>query len=57
MKGNDPEMKGDEQIIENVKFIHFKDLVKMDKVKIHHALWNCHTPKDLIQKKGFIKFD
>ena len=56
-KGIDPEMKADEQIIENLKFIHFKDLVKMDKSKIHHALWNCRTPKDLIKKKGFIKFD
>ncbi len=56
LKGTDPEMDEKEQIIENVKFIDFKDLANIDRAKIHHALWNCLTPEDLIEKKGFIKF-
>jgi 8-oxo-dGTP diphosphatase len=54
-RGMDPEMKEDEQIIEKVEFVHFKDLVQIDRKKVHQALWDCETPLDILQKSGYVK--
>jgi len=57
IKGMDPEMLEDEQIIEKVEFIPFRDLIQMDREQVHQVLWDCRTYRDIIRKRGYIKIE
>ncbi len=55
-RGSDPEMSKTDQIIESVEFISFKRLSNMDQAQIHNALTGCSSSRDLLNKRGYLKF-
>ncbi len=57
IRGIDPEMNANEQIIQLVSFISFKKFADMNDVYLHHAIRNCKTPDALLNRKGYVKFD
>jgi 8-oxo-dGTP diphosphatase len=56
-KGKDPEMQKEEQIIEEVRFVPFVDLIKMDRSTLHQVLWDCDSYTDISGKSGYIKIE
>lgn len=49
--GNDPEMKMDEQIIKDVRFVHFDEFKIMEKESVHQLFKNMPS-FDLLLKQG-----
>ncbi|ANQ48173.1 NUDIX hydrolase [Flammeovirga sp. MY04] len=49
--GHDPEME--EQILENMVFIDFKELAQKTKEEKHHLFRHCNSLKELINMQGF----
>ena len=57
LRGSDPEMENDEQIIEKVAFVSFADLIQMDRREIHQVLRDCASYEEIIQKRGYTKIE
>lgn len=54
--GFDPEMKHDEQIIKDVKFIAFKDIWKLDHKMIHQLFVNFSSEKEVRNSSGYFSW-
>lgn len=54
--GSDPEMTADAQIIKEVKFISFKDLLLAQKSQFHNIFSIETNPEKLIQLRGYYHF-
>lgn len=54
--GYDPEMKRDEQIIKDVRFIEYEDTLKMDKMTIHQLFTNFKSEKEIINASGYFRW-
>ncbi|MFY0652208.1 MAG: NUDIX hydrolase [Cyclobacteriaceae bacterium] len=55
--GIDPEMSTEDQIINDVKMIKFSELLKMDQQCLHGMLRGHRTGLDLLNTRGFFKFE
>jgi 8-oxo-dGTP diphosphatase len=54
--GIDPEMQSDErahQIIQEVRWIGFEELVQMDTETLHQLLRHCRHPQDVLNLRGY----
>jgi 8-oxo-dGTP diphosphatase len=52
--GYDPEMGQDEQIIKNVRFVSFKEIVELGRGNIHQILFDVRKISDIDDLKGYI---
>jgi 8-oxo-dGTP diphosphatase len=57
LTGTDPEMAGEEQIIETVEFISFRDLADIERMQLHQVLRDVTSYNDLIRKSGYVKIE
>ena len=55
--GSDPEMAGEEQIIETVEFIGFSDLAAIESMQLHQVLRGVTSYNDFIRKSGYVKIE
>ncbi len=54
--GNDPELADNEQIMQELKFIAYPDMIQMDKKSLHNAFTHFRHPKEVFNIKGHINF-
>ena len=50
--GKDPELEKNKQIIQQVEFVTFKEIMIMDKEIIHGIFQKCNSPKDILKLSG-----
>lgn len=55
--GSDPELGDEEQIIKNVKFIPFKELIKIDRDSIHQLFINVQMNSTIDNLKGYFLWE
>lgn len=55
--GFDPEVPKKEQILSDVQFISFEELIKKNKASIHNCFSYCEHPEKVFDLRGFFKFD
>lgn len=56
-KGSDPEMGDSQQIIDEVRFVSFKELSKFAPESVHYMLRNVSGSGDVLRKNGLFKFE
>jgi 8-oxo-dGTP diphosphatase len=56
IKGFDPEMAAKEQIIEEVSFVDFEAIKKINVHSLHYVLRKADTLNDLFNLDGYVKF-
>jgi len=54
--GIDPEHKKDNQIIEQVKFVTFKEISVMNNEKLHNSLHNIENEESILKMRGYFHF-
>jgi len=57
IKGLDPEMKEGEQIIEDVRFMDWEELLNLAPENKHNIFNKCNSLPDLIRKRGYFIFE
>lgn len=50
--GLDPEFSATEQVITDVRFMTFDEILTIPQPYLHNAFWNCKTINDLLQVQG-----
>jgi 8-oxo-dGTP diphosphatase len=55
-RGSDPEMRKNQQIINEIRYLSFSELKNEGTEKIHNIFHDCHTLEDLLNKNGYFKF-
>jgi 8-oxo-dGTP diphosphatase len=58
--GNDPEMREEEQLIEQVQFVSPQDITAIlaeNTAQFHRMIYHCPHPKSLLSLRGYFKFD
>ncbi len=55
IKGKDPEMNDQQQIIDEVKFMSNAEIRKEKKDNLHHILSFCKHPNEILAMKGYFK--
>lgn len=55
-KGFDPELKTDQQIIQEVRFMSFKEINALPPARLHHILQNHKSEEALNNASGYFKF-
>lgn len=56
-KGFDPEYSKKNQIIDEVKMLTFSDINRIEKDRLHGVFSQCQNAHDIINLKGFFKFE
>ncbi len=54
--GKDPELAKKSQILDEISFIRYDELQKMDSLTIHNAFSHVRNPGDIFDIRGLIKF-
>ena len=57
VKGTDPELPVQQQIIKEVRFLDFVDFKSIGKKRLHARFHHCNSPKDLNNITGYFKFE
>jgi len=55
--GNDPEMQQEDQIIEQVRYLSPMEVEREKGEQMHRMINLCKTPKDLMKRRGYFRFD
>jgi 8-oxo-dGTP diphosphatase len=50
--GQDPEFSATEQVIADVRFMNFDEIIAIPQPYLHNAFWNCKSMTDLLQVQG-----
>ncbi|MCC5932003.1 MAG: NUDIX hydrolase [Cyclobacteriaceae bacterium] len=56
-KGSDPEMPYDKQLINEVCFVPFAQLIDDEENRFHNIFSLCSHPDELLQYRGYVLFD
>lgn len=51
--GYDPEFSATEQLIADVRFMNFDEILAIPQPYLHNAFWDCKNMTDLLQVQGF----
>ncbi|MDQ3394012.1 MAG: NUDIX hydrolase [Bacteroidota bacterium] len=57
IKGKDPEMAADKQIIGDVKFMDWENLKSYKNNQLHNIFIYCSSPFEIFNLKGYFKFE
>ena len=57
VKGTDPELPDQQQIIKEVRFLDFAEFKSIGKERLHACFRHCHHPKELNKIAGYFKFE
>lgn len=52
LKGYDPELAENQQIINEIKFLSFEELQHIPQIYLHNLFWNCDKLSDIFAIKG-----
>ncbi|WP_080057133.1 NUDIX domain-containing protein [Spirosoma aerolatum] len=52
--GYDPEMSQDNQLIEEVKWMHFDDIKRYPVQEVHHVFQHCQSLDEMFQLRGYV---
>jgi len=55
--GHDPEMDEQSQIIKEVKFMSFGELLSLPESAVHNMLTFCKDPMEILNLKGYFMFE
>ncbi|MFY0686108.1 MAG: NUDIX hydrolase [Cyclobacteriaceae bacterium] len=54
--GTDPELESQNQILTEIKFIKFDEIIELKKKHIHNSFFLCSSPQEIIHLRGFHTF-
>lgn len=57
IRGTDPELHQDSQLIEDVKFMRIEEIHQIPNEEKHHLFWKIKSPKDIRIWKGYFNFE
>jgi 8-oxo-dGTP diphosphatase len=57
IRGFDPEMKKNEQIINDVQYISMHQLQNMDKQNVHQMLIDMQSVEEIVNKRGYSRYE
>lgn len=57
IKGKDPEMKNEQQLIDRVEFINIEKLKDFSSLQMHQMLQNIRKKEDILKKEGYFKME